>query len=116
MVEVDGHRMPVSVWGDEVRTPPPPPASVSAGHALVGRGEAISAPMQGTILQVLVEPGQEVTAGRTVCVLEAMKMENHIVAHQEGVVADVNVRPGDVVEVGQVLVTVEARAEEGAPA
>ena len=44
------------------------------GNYLVGRGEAISAPMQGTILQVLVEPGQEVTAGRTVCVLEAMKM------------------------------------------
>jgi acetyl-CoA/propionyl-CoA carboxylase biotin carboxyl carrier protein len=112
VVEVDGRRVPVSLWGEELRTPPRPPSSASAGHALAVVGEVISAPMQGTILQVVVEPGQRVAAGDTVCILEAMKMENHITAHQDGVVAEVNVRTGDVVDLGQVLVTVSEESEE----
>ena len=112
VVEVDGHRVPVSIWGERLRTPPPPPASAAGSHALAVAGEVISAPMQGTILQVLVEPGRTVAAGETVCILEAMKMENHITAHQDGVVRDVNVRAGDVVDVGQVLITVADQAGE----
>ena len=112
VVEIDGHRVPVSIWGERLRTPPPPPASAAGSHALAVAGEVISAPMQGTILQVLVEPGRTVAAGETVCILEAMKMENHITAHQDGVVRDVNVRAGDVVDVGQVLITVADQAGE----
>ena len=61
--------------------------------------------MQGTILQVLVEPGQTVTAGDVVCILEAMKMENHIAAHRDGTVSEVAVTKGDVVQAGERLVS-----------
>src|SRR5207247_5560656 len=57
-VEVRGHRVPISIWGDQARTAPPPPASSAHGHGAVGSGEIVAAPMQGTILQILVEPGQ----------------------------------------------------------
>ena len=102
-VEVEGRRIPVSVWGDDLPTPPLPP--VSAAHGAGTRlADAIAAPMQGTILQVLVEEGQEIAPGDVVCILEAMKMENHIASTHEGVVSDVSVKPGDVVDTGQVLV------------
>jgi acetyl-CoA/propionyl-CoA/long-chain acyl-CoA carboxylase, biotin carboxylase, biotin carboxyl carrier protein len=107
LVEVNGRRVPVNVWGDEVRVPPRPPTMSSHGHAGEGAGEVIAAPMQGTILQVLVEAGQEVEAGQTVCILEAMKMENHIVATREGKVMDVAVSKGDVVDTGQPLAVLE---------
>jgi acetyl-CoA/propionyl-CoA carboxylase biotin carboxyl carrier protein len=106
-VEVDGHRVPVSVWGDDARMAPAPPASSAHGHAAGGSGEIVAAPMQGTILQVLVEAGQEVGAGQTLCILEAMKMENHITASREGTVSEVAVSKGDVVDAGQPLVFIE---------
>jgi acetyl-CoA/propionyl-CoA carboxylase biotin carboxyl carrier protein len=105
--EVDGHRVPVTVWGDDAGMAPPPPASSAHGHAAAGTGEIIAAPMQGTILQVLVEAGQEVESGQTVCILEAMKMENHIAATSTGKVAEVAVSKGDVVDMGQPLVFIE---------
>ncbi len=107
LVEVDGRRVPVNVWGDDVRTPPRPPTVSAHGHASVGAGEVIAAPMQGTILRVLVEAGQQVEAGQTVCILEAMKMENHIVATREGKVVEVAVSNGDVVDTGQPLAVIE---------
>ncbi|HYT81287.1 MAG TPA: biotin/lipoyl-containing protein, partial [Actinomycetota bacterium] len=61
----------------------------------------------GTILQVLVEAGQQVEAGQTVCILEAMKMENHIVATREGKVMEVAVSIGDVVDTGRPLAVIE---------
>jgi biotin carboxyl carrier protein len=59
--------------------------------------------MQGTIVKVLVEKGQEVKAGQTVVVLEAMKMENSIVAHADGKVEDLLVSAGQSVETGATL-------------
>ena len=106
VVEVDGRRVPVAIW-DDSRQPPPPPASSAHGHATTAAGDVIAAPMQGTILQVVVEQGQEVAAGDTLCILEAMKMENHIVATRDGTVAEVAVSKGDVVETGQPLVVIE---------
>jgi acetyl-CoA/propionyl-CoA carboxylase biotin carboxyl carrier protein len=106
VVEVEGHRIPVRVWGDEVRTPPAPPSPSALGSA-AGAGDVIAAPMQGTILQVLVEKGQQVSAGDIVCILEAMKMENHIPATRDGMVAEVSVKKGDVVETGQPMVVIE---------
>jgi acetyl-CoA/propionyl-CoA carboxylase biotin carboxyl carrier protein len=106
VVEVDGRRLPVRVWGDAVPTAPPPPPSADRGVHGHGHGK-ISAPMQGTILQVMVEEGQEITAGDVVCILEAMKMENHIAATQDGVVSRVAVNSGDIVQTGQTLVAID---------
>jgi len=107
-VEVDGHRVPVSVWGEDVRTAPPPPALAGHGAAGTGSGEVVAAPMQGTILQVMVEEGGTVAAGDTVCILEAMKMENHIAARHGGTVAEVKVKKGDVVDTGQPLAIIDS--------
>jgi len=105
VVEVAGRRVPVRVWGDPLPTAPPPPAAAQHHHAHVAG--TIAAPMQGTILKVLVEEGQEVEAGAVVCILEAMKMENHIAATQDGTVAEVSVQAGDIVQTGQALVAIE---------
>lgn len=65
----------------------------------------VDAPMPGTILDIKVGVGDSVNSGDTLCVLEAMKMENEIVAPQAGTVASINVGRGDSVEAGQVLIT-----------
>ncbi|WP_144925328.1 acetyl-CoA carboxylase biotin carboxylase subunit [Halorubrum salsamenti] len=70
-------------------------------------GEAIEAEMQGTILSVDVDEGDEVAAGDVVCVLEAMKMENDVVAERGGAVASVHVGEGDSVDMGDVLIVLE---------
>ena len=62
--------------------------------------------MQGTIVKVLIEVGQEVKAGDAVVVLEAMKMENQLQADKAGTVKAVNVKPGDKVGSGDVLVVI----------
>ncbi|HZA60117.1 MAG TPA: biotin/lipoyl-containing protein, partial [Actinomycetota bacterium] len=105
VVEVGGRRIPVRVWGDALpaRPAPPPAAQHHHGHA----HGSIAAPMQGTILNVLVEEGQEIETGDVVCVLEAMKMENHVAATIDGTVAQVAVKRGDVVQSGQTLVVIE---------
>jgi biotin carboxyl carrier protein len=61
--------------------------------------------MPGTILAVKVAVGQSVKKGETVCVLEAMKMENEIPAPQDGTVASVNVQKGSSVNANDVIVT-----------
>ena len=61
--------------------------------------------MPGTILDVKVSVGDSVSSGYVLCILEAMKMENEIVAPQDGTVASVNVSKGDSVEAGQVIIT-----------
>ena len=62
--------------------------------------------MQGTIVKVLVEVGDTVEAGDTVCVLEAMKMENNITAETSGSVAEVRVAPGDSVGSGDIVAVI----------
>jgi len=63
--------------------------------------------MQGTIVKVLVEVGQEVAEGDPVIVLEAMKMENNINADKAGSVKEVKVDPGDTVGAGDIVVVIE---------
>jgi acetyl-CoA/propionyl-CoA carboxylase biotin carboxyl carrier protein len=62
--------------------------------------------MQGTVLRVLVEVGQEVAAGDVLCIVEAMKMENEVAAHQPGTVRELNVAEGQAVQAGEVLAIV----------
>ena len=63
--------------------------------------------MQGTIVKVLVEAGDEVEAGQAICVLEAMKMENQVNAEKAGKVAEVLVKAGESVSAGQVVAVIE---------
>ena len=66
---------------------------------------AISAPMPGKILGVKAAAGQAVKKGQVILILEAMKMENEIVAPQDGTIATINVATGDSVEPGATLAT-----------
>ena len=75
--------------------------------AVNGDGEKIVAPMSGTILRVMVEPGETVKAGDHLVILEAMKMENEIIAPKDGTVTSVNVQKGSTVESGALLVTLD---------
>ena len=106
LVEVDGRRVPVRVFDERRDVAPKAPSSHAGHHGEHVHGE-IRAPMQGTIVKVLVEKGQEVRAGDVVCILEAMKMENHIAITREGEVTDLPIRPGQVVETGQVLAIID---------
>ena len=63
--------------------------------------------MQGTIVKVLVEKGQEVRPGDVICILEAMKMENHVPSTRDGEVTDLPIHAGQVVETGQVLAVID---------
>ena len=66
----------------------------------------VVAPMSGKILGIKVSPNQAVKKGEVVAVLEAMKMENDIVALEDGIIASINVNVGDSVETNQTLVTI----------
>jgi len=82
-------------------------SSGGGGGAAAGDGEALTAEMQGTILDVAVSEGDEVSAGDVVLVLEAMKMENDIEAPVSGTVTEVAVAEGESVDMGDLLVVVE---------
>ncbi len=111
-VEVDGKRFEVKVWlpnapaGDAPRARAVRPRPGTGAGAGLGDG-TISAPMQGTILKVLVSAGDKVELGQAMLVLEAMKMENSINAAQAGVVAEVRVSAGETVGTGDVLMVLE---------
>ena len=76
---------------------------VAAPVAATGEGESVTSPMPGTILSVNVNVGDTVKAGQVLMVLEAMKMENEIMAGSDGKVVAVNVTKGATVETGSVL-------------
>ena len=111
--EVDGRRYTVKLWVPEVPsgaanggrkgTRPPRPRVTDAG---TGSG-TVTVPMQGTVVKVLVAAGDAVEVGQTICVLEAMKMENAIVAEKAGTVTDVKVAAGDSVGAGDVVAVIE---------
>ena len=81
------------------------PAPAAAPAAPAGAGEPVKAPMPGNILDVRVSAGQNVKAGDILLILEAMKMENEIVAPKDGTLTSVCVSKGQVVETGAVLCT-----------
>ena len=84
--------------------PAPAPAAVPAATGSAG-SVVVSAPMPGKILSVKTEVGASVKKGDVLIVLEAMKMENEIVAPEDGTVASVNAQAGSQVESGDTLVT-----------
>ena len=118
-VEVNGKRFSVKVFvpesqagavvaGSSAGGASRPRRSGGGGGAGAGGGSgAVAVPMQGTIVKILVEVGQEVEAGATVCVLEAMKMENNITAEKAGTVKEIKVAVGDSVGSGDVVVVIE---------
>ena len=77
------------------------PAQSAAGGVM--GGETINAPLPGTVLDIKVSAGQNVNKGDILFVLEAMKMENEILAAHDGVIASVNVEKGAAVNSGDVL-------------
>lgn len=85
---------------------PKPAAKPAAPPAAVGDGTPVNAPMPGTILRVDVKAGQNVKSGDTLMVLEAMKMENEILAPKDGVVSSVAVKQGDSVQTGALLAVI----------
>jgi acetyl-CoA/propionyl-CoA carboxylase biotin carboxyl carrier protein len=106
LVEVDGRRVPVRIFDERREAAPKPPSPRDAHHGEHVHGE-IRAPMQGTIVKVLIEKGQELRAGDVICILEAMKMENHVASSREGEVTDLPIRAGQVVETGQLLAVID---------
>lgn len=83
-------------------TPAAAPAPAAAPVAS-GAGESITCPMPGTIVKVPVKAGQAVKKGDVLCIFEAMKMENEVMAPRDGVVSSVNVNEGATVNSGDVL-------------
>ena len=85
----------------------PAPAAQAAAPAATGEGEAVSSPMPGTILDVKVNTGDTVKKGQVLFILEAMKMENEIMAGVDGVVTSVGVTKGASVQTGDALCTIK---------
>lgn len=95
---------PVAAPAPAPKAAPAPAAAPKAAAAPAG-AEAVKSPMPGTINAVNVTVGQAVKKGDILCILEAMKMENEIMAARDGVVASVNVTKGATVASGDVLLT-----------
>ncbi|RJQ83765.1 acetyl/propionyl/methylcrotonyl-CoA carboxylase subunit alpha [Amycolatopsis panacis] len=109
VVEVGGRRLEVSLPGDFAPVGGPAAAAKAKPRKRAGgakaavSGDAVTAPMQGTIVKVGVEEGQHVEAGELILVLEAMKMENPVTAHKAGTVTGLSVAVGATVSQGSPL-------------
>jgi acetyl-CoA/propionyl-CoA carboxylase biotin carboxyl carrier protein len=110
VAEVNGRRVTVSLPAELAVTPRAgqtgrkPARRQKSGHsAPTASGNAVIAPMQGTVVKVAVAVGDPVSAGDVVAVVEAMKMENPIPAHRDGVVTSVSVEVGGAVTAGAVV-------------
>jgi len=110
VVEVGGRRLEVSLpaglavgGGPTAAGQRTKPRKRGGGKKAAVSGDAVTAPMQGTIVKLPVQDGQQVEAGELVVVLEAMKMENPVTAHKAGTVTGLSCAVGDTVSQGQVL-------------
>jgi acetyl-CoA/propionyl-CoA carboxylase biotin carboxyl carrier protein len=114
-VEVSGKLFDVKVIGEALagaaaapaaggKKPPKRERKAGGGGA---SSESLASPLQGTVFKVAVEKGAEVAEGDLICVIEAMKMENEIVAHRAGKVEELKVAEGDAVSSGDVLAVIK---------
>lgn len=92
---------PVAPAPAPVAAPAPAPAPSSSG------GVDVVSPMPGKVFKLVAQPGDQVAEGQVVMILEAMKMENEIVAPQAGTVDAILVKEGDLVETDTVLATLK---------
>ena len=83
-----------------------PAAAAAAPAAGLAAGEVVKSPMPGNVLKINVSQGQKVNEGDVLMILEAMKMENEIVATKSGTVAQIAVTKGTVVETGTPLAVI----------
>ena len=109
-VTVNGKLYTVSVETPELKieadsTPKPVAARKTSATSVDSTAKKIKAPMPGTILDINVKPGDNVSRGQQLCALEAMKMKSAIRSPHDGVVATVDVRSGQSVAHGDVLIT-----------
>ncbi len=110
--EVDGRRFSVRLWVPDLGTTALPgrvagrPKRAAASAGGTGSGQ-VTIPMQGTIVKVLVAVGDVVEVGQTICLLEAMKMENAVAAEKAGVIKEIKVSAGDPVGAGDVVAVIE---------
>ncbi|MCH8799461.1 MAG: biotin/lipoyl-binding protein [Chloroflexi bacterium] len=110
LVEVEGlpRQLPARPRRGRTQTPgivvPPPP---TRGSAASGPENIIASPLSGRVISILVRPGDRVSAGQEVCVVEAMKMEQSIRATRDGVVKEVLVQPMDSVRTNDPLIELE---------
>jgi len=112
--EVNGRRISVSLWVPELDDGLVRATSTAAKprrqhhSGVLGSGSnSVTVPMQGTVVKVAVEVGQQVEAGETVIILEAMKMENLVNAERAGTVTALNVIEGDSVSAGDIIAVIE---------
>ena len=109
VVEVDGKRLSVTLPSGMAASRPassgakPKPRKAGKAASGAASGDSVTAPMQGTIVKVAVEEGQQVAAGDLIVVLEAMKMEQPLTAHKAGTVASLDAAVGTTVPTGTVL-------------
>ncbi|MEC5183113.1 acetyl-CoA/propionyl-CoA carboxylase biotin carboxyl carrier protein [Cryobacterium sp. MP_3.1] len=113
VVEVDGRRIEVSLPSKLLpgtaseKTAGPAPRRRTAAHSVnTATGDAVKAPMQATIVKILVTEGDTVVKGDLLLVLEAMKMEQPLTAHKDGVVGVIGAAVGSTVSSGHLLMTV----------
>ncbi|AUS79365.1 acetyl-/propionyl-CoA carboxylase subunit alpha [Actinoalloteichus sp. AHMU CJ021] len=112
VVEVGGRRLEVSLpagltagpgRGSGAAATKPAPRRRGGGRTVAVSGDAVTAPMQGTVVKLAVADGDQVSAGDLVAVLEAMKMENPVTAHRAGTITGLTTSAGDTVSQGTVL-------------
>lgn len=111
MEEIGGVQQPVqapvaAAPAAPVAAPAEQAAAAAAAPVSAASGDAMTAPMPGTILRLLVNIGDEVKENQPLMILEAMKMENEVVANHAGKVAGIHVNQGQVVNAGDALITI----------
>jgi acetyl-CoA/propionyl-CoA carboxylase biotin carboxyl carrier protein len=113
VVEVEGRRLRVGVpagifsGGGRTHLGRAPKRALSQHVATSSQQNQITAPMQATVVKVSTSVGAVVVQGDTICVLEAMKMEQPIVAQSPGVISTLGVMVGDSVQIGHVIAVIE---------